>query len=134
ALLGDPDDPVADAADITALLGAARRLLDAQQGNDPELDELARRLVDLTALSADLGADFGSYAAAIDTDSARLEQIEMRRAELAALVRKYGDGPDAGLSAVHAWADVARRRLADLDVSDEAIAALTARRDETAGR
>ena len=134
ALLGDPDDPVADAADITALLGAARRLLDAQQGNDPELDELARRLVDLTALSADLGADFGSYAAAIDTDSARLEQIEMRRAELAALVRKYGDGPDAGLSAVHAWADVARRRLADIDVSDEAIAALTARRDETAGR
>jgi DNA repair protein RecN (Recombination protein N) len=134
ALLGDPDDPIGEASDVAALLGAARRLLDAQQGTDVELDELTRRLVDLAALAADLGAEFGAYAAAIDTDPARLEQIELRRADLAALVRKYGEGPDAGLAAVHAWADAARRRLADIDVSDEAIAALTARRDEAAER
>jgi DNA repair protein RecN (Recombination protein N) len=134
ALLGDPDDPIGEASDVAALLGAARRLLDAQQGTDVELDELTRRLVDLAALAADLGAEFGAYAAAIDTDPARLDQIELRRADLAALVRKYGKGPDAGLVAVHAWADAARRRLADIDVSDEAIAALTARRDEAAER
>jgi DNA repair protein RecN (Recombination protein N) len=134
ALLGNPDDPIGEASDVTAMLGAARRLLDAQQGNDAELDELTRRIVELTAVAADLGADFGSYAAGLDTDPVRLEQIEVRRAQLAALVRKYGAGPDAGLGAVHAWADAARGRLADIDVSDEAIAALTARRDEAAER
>jgi DNA repair protein RecN (Recombination protein N) len=134
ALLGDADDPVTEAADVATLLGAARRLLDAQQGNDAELDELSRRLVDLTALAADLGADFGGYAGLLDTDPARLDQIESRRAELGALVRKYTDGPDAGLAAVHEWATAAQHRLADIDVSDEAIAALTARRDEAADR
>ena len=134
ALLGNPDDPLGDSSDVAAMLGAARRLLDAQQGNDDELDELTRRTVELTALAADLGADFGSYAAGLDTDPARLEQIELRRAQLAALVRKYGDGPGVGLAAVHAWADAARSRLADIDVSDEAIAALMARRDAAAER
>ena len=59
----------------------------------------------------------------------RLEQIEARRAVLTALVRKYGDGPEPDLGAVPAWAAQAAERLAEIDVSDEALAALAARRD-----
>ena len=129
ALLGDPDDPAAEALDVSGLLGAARRALGVQAGADEELDVLTARLVDLAALASDLGADFGAYAAALDTDPARLEQVEARRAALAALVRKYADGPDPDLDAVHDWAKRAAARSAEIDVSDEAIAELAAHRD-----
>jgi DNA repair protein RecN (Recombination protein N) len=132
ALLGDADDPTLEAADVSTLLGAAQRLLGQQSGADAELDALATRLIDLTALAADLGAEFGAYAAGLDADPARLEQIEQRRAVLIGLVRKYGDGPDPDLAAVLDWAKQAAVRLAEIDVSDEAIAALAARRDAAA--
>jgi DNA repair protein RecN (Recombination protein N) len=129
ALLGDPDDPSAEGADVSALLAATRRLLGQQAGADAELDALTGRLTDLVALAADLGADFGAYTDGLDADPARLEHIEARRAVLAALVRKYADGPDPDLASVQDWAKRAAERLADIDVSDEAIAALAARRD-----
>jgi DNA repair protein RecN (Recombination protein N) len=130
ALLGDADDPLAEAADVATLLGTARRALDQQAGADPELDQLTARLRDVTSVAAELGADFSAYEAALDVDPQRLEQIEARRAVLTALVRKYADGPDADLTGVAAWAAAAVRRLAEIDVSDEALAALAARRDE----
>ena len=124
-----PTTRAAEGADVSALLSATRRLLSQQAGADSELDALTDRLTDLVALAADLGADFGAYTDGLDADPARLEQIEARRAVLAALVRKYADGPDPDLAAVQDWAKRAAERLADIDVSDEAIAALAARRD-----
>jgi DNA repair protein RecN (Recombination protein N) len=47
---------------------------------------------------------------------------------ITALVRKYA-GPGEGLAGVLAWAEDAAGRLAELDVSDEALEALTAARD-----
>lgn len=127
ALLGDAADPAAEAADVSQLVAAAGRALALQQGEDADLDALASRLTDLAALAADLGAEFGAYAESLDADPARLEQIESRRAVLNALIRKYCDEPEPSLDAVLRWADAARGRLADIDVSDEAIAALRAR-------
>jgi DNA repair protein RecN (Recombination protein N) len=131
-LVGDVDDPVGEERDVSQLLGAAARTLAHQQGADPELDALATRLTDLAGLAADLGAEFGAYAEQLDADPARLEQVELRRAELAGLVRKYCDEPEPSLAGVLRWADAARARLAQIDVSDEAIAALRAAAD-TAG-
>jgi DNA repair protein RecN (Recombination protein N) len=130
SLLGDPDDPAGEAADVTQLLGMAARALAQLDGTDPELDALARRLHELSSLSAELGADLSAYAEQLDTDPGRLQQVETRRAALAALVRKYGDGPDPGVDAVLAWAGAARERLAAIDVSDDALAALRIDRDE----
>jgi DNA repair protein RecN (Recombination protein N) len=48
------------------------------------------------------------------------------------LIRKYGDGPDPDLAAVADWSARAAARLAEIDVSDEAIAALEARREQAA--
>ena len=132
ALLGDADDPLAEAADVATLLGNARRALDQQAGADPQLDDLTGRVRELAALATELGADFSAYAAGLDADPERLAQLEARRAVLTALVRKYTDGADADLSAVTDWATRAATRLADIDVSDEALAALAARRDEAA--
>lgn len=132
ALLGNPDDPAGDTADVVTLFGHVRRAVSQQAGADAELDALAARAAELSSLAADLGAEFGSYAEQLDADPARLEQIEARRSVLNGLIRKYGDGLDADLAAVLRWAEQARTRLADLDVSDEAIAALTAARDAAA--
>jgi DNA repair protein RecN (Recombination protein N) len=51
---------------------------------------------------------------------------------LGALVRKYTDGPPGELAGVLRWAGQARERLAVIDVSDEALAELTQRRDALA--
>lgn len=134
ALLGDADDPLADAADVVALLGTARRALDQQAGADPELDQLTARVRELATLAAELGADFGGYEAGLEADPERLAQLEARRAVLAALVRKYADGPAADLGEVSAWSARAAARLAEIDVSDEALAELAARRDQLADR
>jgi DNA repair protein RecN (Recombination protein N) len=130
ALLGDPDDPASDTADVGTLLGAARHALESQAGADQELDALAARVNELSVLAADVGADLRGYGELLDADPDRLAQIEARRAVLADLVRKYGDPPSTGVAAVLDWAQRARVRLAELDVSDEAIEALTAARDE----
>lgn len=129
ALLGDADDPAGEAADVQQLLGAVSRSLAQQDGADPELDALAGRLTELAALTADLGADFGSYAQLLDADPARLEQAETRRAALGALIRKYCDDPEPSVEGVLRWAEAARVRLAQIDVSDEAIAELRSASD-----
>jgi DNA repair protein RecN (Recombination protein N) len=132
ALMGDPDDPAAEAVDVSQLLGAALRTVGHQQGADPELDALAARLTEISALVGELGADFGAYAAQLDADPARLEHVELRRAALGGLVRKYCDEPEPSIEGVLRWADAARIRLAEIDVSDEAIAALRATADAAA--
>jgi DNA repair protein RecN (Recombination protein N) len=50
---------------------------------------------------------------------------------LAGLVRRYGDPPSTGIAAVLDWLERARVRLVELDVSDEALAALQAARDKS---
>jgi DNA repair protein RecN (Recombination protein N) len=134
ALLGDADDPLAESADVAALLGTARRALEQQADADPELDELTARVRELAALATELGTDFSAYAAGLDADPERLAELEARRAVLTALVRKYVDGPEPDLAGVADWSGRAAARLAEIDVSDEALAALAARRDEAAAR
>jgi DNA repair protein RecN (Recombination protein N) len=80
------------------------------------------------ALLGDVGAELTAYLDRLDADPERLEQVLVRQAELKALTRKYA----ADVDGVIAWAEQARQRLAGLDISDEALAALGARRDELA--
>jgi DNA repair protein RecN (Recombination protein N) len=126
ALLGDAEDPIADAADVQSLLGLSRRALSQVAGTDADLDALASRLTDLVAATADLGAELAGYELKLDADPSRLAATQERRAELNSLTRKYG--PD--ITAVLAWAEEAEKRLADSDTSEEALAALAHERDE----
>ncbi len=127
ALVGDPDDPIGAAPDVSGLLASAARVVAQQRSTDPELDALATRLLEVAALAADLGADFGGYVANLDADPERLEHVEQRRATLAGLVRRYCDEPEPTVAGVLRWADTARARLVEIDVSDEAIAELRRR-------
>jgi DNA repair protein RecN (Recombination protein N) len=128
ALAGDPDDPSAG-ADAGTLLGTAQRGLEGQADVDQTLGELAGRIEDAARQVADVSVELAAYLDNLDADPARLAQVHERRAALKALTRKYAEDVDGVL----AWAEDAQRRLADLDTSDDAIAALEAERDRLAG-
>ena len=128
ALAGDPADPAAGDADVTALLGGARRALAHESSADPELAALEKRLDEVAYLVADVAAELASYRERVDADPARLAEVEDRRAALTALTRKYGESVDGVL----AWAAGAAERLSTLDVSEDALAALKAERDAAA--
>ncbi|WP_233498703.1 DNA repair protein RecN [Blastococcus sp. TF02A-26] len=112
--------------DATAALAIAERALAAP--GDPALVLLAQDLADAVAVVSDVAGQLAGYVADLDADPARLAEVLDRRAALTALVRKYADA-GTGVTGVLAWADDARDRLEQLDVSDEALEALTAERD-----
>jgi DNA repair protein RecN (Recombination protein N) len=122
-------EPVDDTPDATALLGAARRTLEAQAGVDPMLGDLAARLDEVATLVGDISAELSAYLAALDADPARLQVVYERRAALRALTRKYADDVDG----VIAWADRAGVRLSELDSSDELLEELDRERQRLAG-
>jgi len=121
ALVGAEDVPDVPAA--LALIGEARHRLAA--AGDTELSALDARLTEALALLGDVGAELAGYLDRLDADPERLASVLSRQAELKALTRKYA----ADVDGVLAWAAAARERLGSLDVSDEALAGLTARRD-----
>ena len=112
--------------DATAALAIAERALAAS--DDPALTLLAQDLADAVAVVSDVAGQLAGYVADLDADPGRLAEVLDRRAAITALVRKYADA-GAGVAGVLAWAEEAQRRLAELDVSDEALDALAAERD-----
>ncbi|RBY78826.1 DNA repair protein RecN [Geodermatophilus sp. TF02-6] len=112
--------------DATAALAIAQRALAGS--DDPTLLLLAQDLGDAVAVVSDVAGQLATYVADLDADPARLAEVMDRRAAITALVRKYAD-PGDGAAGVLAWAEDARRRLDELDVSDEALQALEAARD-----
>lgn len=110
-LLADPD--ALSPADVTGLLGAARRTLDGPAAYDPALAAIADRLAELSFLLADVAADLASYLADVDVDPARLSAAQERQALLTRLIRQHAQ-PGAGVDEVLAWAATARARLTAL--------------------
>ncbi|PPJ18875.1 DNA repair protein RecN [Nocardia nova] len=117
ALAGSGDGEGAGALD--ALGGARARL---ESSDDPALTALAPRLGEAIAVVVDVTTELSSYLSDLPSDPAALDSLLTRQAELKSLTRKYAPDVDA----VIAWADEARTRLASLDVSEEALAALAA--------
>jgi len=112
--------------DATAALAIAERALAGS--DDPTLVLLAQDLADAVAVVSDVAGQLAGYVADLDADPGRLAEVLDRRAVITALVRKFA-GPGEGLGGVLAWAEDAAGRLAELDVSDEALEALTKARD-----
>jgi DNA repair protein RecN (Recombination protein N) len=134
ALLGDPTSSAVDAADAITLLGHARSSLEGVRSYDAALAVLADRLSEAVYLVSDTATEIASYVQSIDADPERLAQVQERRATLNRLVRTYGTGvlpggatlpvPGGDITAVIEWGKAAAARLAELDSSDETIAAL----------
>jgi len=127
---GEADEVIAaDGIQIpgaVGLVGEARRLL-ATSG-DPALERLDARLDEVSALLADAVGELASYLDVLDADPQRLQTVLARQAELKSLTRKYAADTDGVLR----WAEESAARLAGIDTTDEAMAALADRRDRFA--
>jgi DNA repair protein RecN (Recombination protein N) len=117
------EDGTPDALGSTA---AARRFLEAVREHDEQAAALADRLAEASYLLSDVAADVSSYAAALDSDPARLAGVSERRAALTALTRKYGETVDEVL----AWSATSVKRLLELDGTDVRIEELRSERLE----
>lgn len=125
--LAGPDEGYAvDSPSAVDLISAGRSALAPVVERDPALRELDRRLAEVGYLVADLAQDLAGYASGIESDSGRLAWVQQRRADLAALTRKYGDTVDDVL----AWGREASARLHLLLTADDRLEELDSRVEE----
>ena len=128
ALSGELDEPAQGAVSAVDWIGQAKAALQAT--DDSTLRALGDRLGEALAIASDVTGELGDYLAELPSDASTLEGKLSRQGELRSLTRKYA----ADVDGVLAWAEDARSRLAQLDVSEETLAALATQVDELEGK
>ncbi len=118
ALAGDADDPLDAASSATGSIGRAAASL--QGTDDAVLQGLGEQLGEALTVVGDVAREVGAYLSELPSDASTLENKLARQAELRSLTRKYA----ADVDGVLAWATQSRERLAQLDVSEDALGAL----------
>ncbi|OBG25630.1 DNA repair protein RecN [Mycobacterium sp. E3198] len=124
ALSADDADGLGQSA--TDSLGKARAALEST--DDATLRALAGQVGEALTVVADAAQELGGFLDDLPVDASALESKLARQAELRTLTRKYA----ADIDGVLQWARESRERLAQLDVSEEGLAALERRVDELA--
>jgi DNA repair protein RecN (Recombination protein N) len=122
----EPDD--ADGLRQSAIdsLGRARAALES--ADDATLRALAGQIGEALTVVADASHELGGFLDELPVDASALESKLARQAQLRTLTRKYA----ADIDGVLRWAHESRERLAQLDVSEEAVSALERGVDELA--
>ncbi|CAM2736475.1 DNA repair protein RecN [Mycobacterium intermedium] len=126
ALSGSTDD--GEGFGAADWLGRARTALEST--DDTTLQALAAQIGEALTMVVDAAAELGDYLDGLPADASSLDAKLARQAELRTLTRKYA----ADIDGVLRWAEEARAKLAQLDVSEEGLAALERRADELAGK
>lgn len=126
AALAGLDDGAVEGAGALDLLGDARARIESS--DDPALAALGPRLGEAMAVVSDVAGELSGYLSGLPSDPGALDSLLMRQAELKTLTRKYA----ADIDGVLHWADTARERLARIDTSSDALAALAVRVEESA--
>jgi len=110
-----------EVADVLSLLDTARRQLDRVAVHDPKLPPVVEALDAVNIAVSEISGQLSSYLGSLDTDSGReLEALQERRAELGALVRKYGSSLDEVID----FLDAGSGRLLELDTDSDRIESL----------
>ncbi len=120
------DDPDGSGLSATDTLGKARAALEST--DDATLQALAGQVGEALTVVADAARELGGFLDDLPVDASALESKLVRQAQLRTLTRKYA----ADIDGVLRWAAESRERLAQLDVSEEGLAALERRVDELA--
>ncbi len=120
------DETGLDSHDALAQVAAARRSLEHERDHDPGLSAIADALASASYALTDVAADLSSYATSLESDPARLQWVQERRAVLGVLTRKYGDT----VRDVLAWSQQAAARLLELEDDDTRLETLRAQEAE----
>ncbi len=107
-------------------LGRARATLEST--DDATLQALAGQIGEALTVVVDAAGELGGFLDELPVDASALESKLARQAQLRTLTRKYA----ADIDGVLRWAHESRERLAQLDVSEDGLAALERRADELA--
>jgi DNA repair protein RecN (Recombination protein N) len=126
ALSGAFDDADGSGSNAADALGRARSAL--QSTDDATLHGLAGQIGEALTVIVDVAGELGGFLDELPVDASALESKLARQAQLRTLTRKYA----ADIDGVLRWADESRQRLAQLDVSEEALTALERQVDELA--
>jgi len=108
-----------DERTIIASLESARRALAEAVRHDESLAPIEARLTEASYGLSDAASDLTRYLVALDADPARLEVVQERRSDLAALCRRVG----RNLEGVLVYAQEAATRVAEHDSWDERLEA-----------
>jgi DNA repair protein RecN (Recombination protein N) len=119
-------DPTAQSASAAENLARAKTALEST--DDSTLRALATQLEEAVSVVDDAARELGGYLDELPSDASTLDVKLARQAELRTLTRKYA----ADIDGVLLWAREARDRLAQLDVSEEALAGLQRHVDKLA--
>ena len=116
-----------DAGTLTSL-ASARRMLDGARTKDSKLNEIAEQVIEALYLIDEASRDLSTYSAGLEADPAKLNQLQERRAELSAFIKRYGGSgdPDEEMVLLAARAKGAKEAIADLRGGDERTAELEA--------
>ena len=127
-LSGDVDEPAQGGLSAVDSVGQAKAAL--QSTDDSSLRALGDRLGEALVIAGDVSTELSDYLAELPSDASTLESKLGRQGELRNLTRKYAADVDGVLK----WAEDARARLAQLDVSEGTLAALATKVDELEGK
>lgn len=127
-LLVGADDPAQEVPSLAGLVAEASAALTGASTHDAELAALRARVDEIGYLASDLATDLSSYGSGIEVDEERLDQVHRRRADLTALLRRYGPTT----TELRAFAESSAAELERIDVSDEDLAELAAQVDRLA--
>lgn len=118
ALAGELEEATPESSSAADGVGRAQAALEST--DDSVLQALAARLAEAMAVIGDVAGELGDYLSELPSDASTLETKLARQAELRTLTRKYA----ADIDGVLEWSREAAEQLAQLDVSEETLAAL----------
>ncbi|MBA3449988.1 MAG: DNA repair protein RecN, partial [Chloroflexia bacterium] len=130
ALAGD-DETAADRTGLASLRYVAQTLAELRS-LDPTIASIAERASELQYLAEDLAGEIRSYRDAVDSDPARLAEVEERFAAIHQLKRKYGTDIQAILDHARA-AEAELERLTSTEADAQVLAAREADLNREAG-
>jgi DNA repair protein RecN (Recombination protein N) len=108
------------------LLQQIRKNLDSVNGKDKQLDAITERYTENLLNLQDISSELTSYLTYLEADPNRFEKLQLRKAALNSLLKRYGKGSDKEAAYEQLLEDgkSARERIADLSGGDERIAEL----------
>lgn len=104
-------------------LGITRKSLDSVRAKDPQIEELYQKVSEAFFLVDDAKGVLASYIANLEADPARLDYLNARKAEINALIKKYGgsqSGDDELTSLIERF-ESSKNAIADLEGGDERL-------------
>ena len=104
-------------------LGQAKKSLDNVKAKDSQVEKFSDEFNEAFFILADLMPNLTSYLESLEADPQRLDQLQERKSELSAFVKKWGDLPDLdqSLAALIQRGKTISAQLEDLSGGEERI-------------